>query len=81
MVRLRLLLKLSVTEKSTAFQFRYGSIKTNKPFFDRFCDVCFNSDMVRLRLAIVKPAFTVDGGFNSDMVRLRLSGTTTPTAC
>ncbi len=53
------------------FQFQYGAIKGLKKRCKKNMELCFNSNMVRLRVNGNWSAAAQNCGFNSNMVRLR----------
>ena len=56
-----------------AFQFHFGTIERVVNPMLQLASSCFNSTLVRLRVAPTQPSIFIPIGFNSTLVRLRVA--------
>jgi len=71
MVRLKALLPQARTSLLNAFQFQFGAIKSMPAEIASNKALCFNSNLVRLKVFCSITRFTGDFRFNSNLVRLK----------
>ncbi len=71
MVRLKATITNTGDLSNTKFQFQYGTIKRKNDLPEYREKLCFNSNMVRLKVQDSISFYQFDIGFNSNMVRLK----------
>ena len=69
---------MAVAYYDNKFQFHYGTIKSQNPFWMGATPMYFNSIMVRLKVDMLMFSMKVYLNFNSIMVRLKVSPKPTP---